>query len=137
MAETGKLRADPAKVEAVKGWPVPSTRKELQCFLGFANFYCIARRFIKNYSHTAPPLSQLTSVKISFSWSDAANTAFERLKDLCRSAPVLLHPDPTQQFVVEDDASDSGVGVVLSQLSPAEKKLHSCAFFYRHLTPTK
>ncbi len=57
VVERGQLRADPAKVEAVKNWPVPSTRKELQRFLGFANFY---RRFIKNYSRIAAPLSQLT-----------------------------------------------------------------------------
>lgn len=50
------------------------------------------------------------------------------------NAPVLLHPDPSQQFVVEVDASDSGVGAVHSQRSPADKKLHPCAFFSRRLT---
>lgn len=57
VVEKGQLRADPSKVEAVKGWPVPTTRKQLQRFPGFANFY---RRFIHNYSQIAARLSRLT-----------------------------------------------------------------------------
>lgn len=54
VVEKGMLRADPAKVEAVKRWPVPTSRKELQRFLGVANFY---RRFVRNYRRIAAPLS--------------------------------------------------------------------------------
>ncbi len=134
VVESGQLRADPAKIEAVKNWPIPSTRKELQRFLGFANFY---RRFIRNYSRIAAPLTQLTSSKVSYTWSEAANTAFEHLKTMFTNTPVLIHPDPEQQFVVEVDASDSGVGAVLSQHLPADKKLHPCAFFSRRLSPAE
>lgn len=83
------------------------------------------------------PLSRLTSVKVSFSWSDAANGAFKQLKDRFVNAPVLIQPDPAQQFVVEVDTSDSRVGAVLSQRSPVDKKLHPCAFFSRRLTPAE
>ena len=59
----GRLEMDPAKVDAVMCWPVPETRKKLQKFLGFANFY---RRFIRNYSSIAGPLTALTSSKTPF-----------------------------------------------------------------------
>ncbi len=58
-------------------------------------------------------------------------------KSMLSNAPVLIHPNPELQFVVEFDASDLGVGAILSQRSPADKKLHQCAFFSHHLTPAK
>ena len=92
-------------------WPTSTNRKQLQRFLGFANFY---RRFIRGYSSVASSLTRLTSVKTKFLWSPAADAAFSRLKCLFSSAPVLSHPDLAVQFVVEVDASDTGVGAVLS-----------------------
>ncbi len=76
VVEKGQLKADPAKVQAVAEWPIPSTRKQLQRFLGFANLY---RRFIRNYSRVATPLTQLTSSKVPFMWSHAADAAFKQL----------------------------------------------------------
>ncbi|KAI3364204.1 hypothetical protein L3Q82_010812 [Scortum barcoo] len=73
----GSLQMDPAKVSAVASWPTPSSRKQLQRFLGFANFY---RRFIRVYSTVAAPLTALTSSKVTFQWSVAANEAFDALK---------------------------------------------------------
>ena len=125
VVQRGQLRADPEKVRAVSEWPVPTTRKQLQRFLGFANFY---RRFIRDYSRVAAPLTQLTSTRVPFGWSQAAQSAFLRLKKFS-SAPVLCHPDPAIQFVVEVDASNSGVGAVLSQRSALDNKLHPCSFF--------
>ena len=66
VVEKGQVRADPAKVQAVTDWPIPSDRKQLQRFLGFANFY---HRFIRDYSSVASPLTKLTSVKTPFLWS--------------------------------------------------------------------
>ena len=128
MVEKGQVRADPAKVQAVTGWRIPTDRKQLQRFLGFANFY---RRFIRDYSSVASPLSKLTSVKTPFLWSSSADAAFRRLKCLFSSAPVLAHPDSAAQFVVEVDASDTGVGAVFSQRSTSDRKLQPCAFFSR------
>ena len=125
--EKGQIKTDPAKVKAVAEWPTPTSRKQLQRFLGFANFY---RRFIRDYSRVATPLTKLTSVKIPFGWSPAAEAAFSKLKILFSSAPVLIHPDSSAQFVVEVDASDSGVGAVLSQRTTFDKQ-HPCAFFCR------
>lgn len=128
---SGQLEADPDKLSAVSNWPVPSSVKQLQRFLGFANFY---RRFIRNYSSLVAPLTHLTSPKTPFVWAPEAEAAFHTLKQRFTSAPVLLQPDPSRQFIVEVDASDLGVGAVLSQRSPVDHKLHPCAFFSRRLS---
>ncbi len=118
---------DPAKVRAVYDWPVPGSRNTLQGFLDFANFY---GRFIKKFSQVAAPLSALTSTKTKFSWSSAAQAAFDDLKSRFTTAPILILPDPSRRFVVEIDASEVGVGAVLSQKSPHNNRLHPCAFFF-------
>lgn len=122
---------DPEKVRAVAEWPTPTSRNEVQRFLGFANFY---RKFIRSFSTVAAPLHDLTSVKMPFQWSPAADRAFSHLKQSFSSAPVLVLPDPLRQFVVEVDASDVGVGAVLSQHSSQDERLHPCAFLSRKLT---
>lgn len=119
---------DPTKVSTVTSWPVPESRKQLQRFLGFANFY---RHFIRNYSSVTTPLTALTSSKVPYQWSPAADEAFQTLKSRFTSAPILQMPDPDRQFVVEVDASDVGMGAVLSQRSAFDQKLHPCAFFSR------
>ena len=134
IVEAGQLRPDPVKIKAVVEWPTPTTRKELQRFLGFANFY---RRFIRNYSRVAAPLTKLTSINVPFCWSEETEQVFCALKELFTSAPVLLHPNPSLQFVVEVDASDAGLGAVLSQRDPMTQKLHPCTFFSRRLTPAE
>ena len=130
----GQIEMDPAKVSAVAEWPSPPTRKRLQQFLGFAHFY---RRFIRGYSQVAAPLTALTSTKSVYAWTPRAETAFQDLKKRFISAPILVQPDPSLQFVVEADASDTGVGAVLSQRSPSDHKLHPCAFFSRRLSPAE
>ncbi len=121
------MRMDPDKVKAVMDWPSPDSRKALQRFLGFANFY---RRFIRNFSQLAAPLTALTSPRTTFRWSDTAETVFANLKSRFSSAPILVTPDPTCQFVVEVDASEVGVGAVLSQRTSSDDKMHPCAFFF-------
>ncbi|KAJ8370954.1 hypothetical protein SKAU_G00109820 [Synaphobranchus kaupii] len=131
IIEEGSIRADPAKIKAVTEWPQPTSRKHLQQFLGFANFY---RRFIRNYSVIAAPLTKLTSVALPYCWNSNAQRAFELLKVRFSSAPILRHPDTSRQFTVEVDASDTGVGAILSQRSASDNKLHPCAFFSRRLS---
>lgn len=102
-----KVQMDPEKVSAVKDWLIPSSKKEVQCFLGFANFF---QKFICNFSTVAAPLHALTSSKLSFRLNEDADEAFKWLKTAFTSAPVLSIPDPTLQFVLEVDASDVRVG---------------------------
>ncbi|KAK3516017.1 hypothetical protein QTP70_001703 [Hemibagrus guttatus] len=126
------VEMDTNKVRAVSEWPAPATIKELQWFLGFANFY---RRFIRSYSSVAAPLTSLLRGKPKkLSWTDQAWAAFQRLKDCFTMAPILYHPDPDRPFVVEVDASSSGLGAVLSQRHGEPGKVHPCAFYSRKLT---
>uniref|UniRef100_A0A8C1LRZ5 Gypsy retrotransposon integrase-like protein 1 n=1 Tax=Cyprinus carpio TaxID=7962 RepID=A0A8C1LRZ5_CYPCA len=128
------IRMDPAKVKAVADWPTPDSRRAVQRFLGFANFY---RRFIRNFSQVALPLTDLTSTRRRFCWSPQAEAAFLNLKSRFVSAPILATPDPSRQFVVEVDASEVGAGAILSQRSPSDDRVHPCAFFSHRLTPSE
>ena len=104
---------DDKKVDAVSSWPVPTIIKGLQQFLGFDNIY---RRFNWNFSSVAAPLTSLRKGEpLRLVWGPAADEALRLLKGHCTSALALKHPDPTISFVVEVDASEVGVWVVLSQ----------------------
>lgn len=90
---------DDSKVRAVLKWPQPRILKELQRFLGFANFY---RRFIRNFSGVAAPLTSMTKRhSMRLSWSPEAIHAFQELKERFTTAPILRHPDPELPFIVE------------------------------------
>lgn len=127
----GEVRMGLEIVKAVQVWPTPLSRKQVQWFLGFANFY---RKFIRNFSCTAAPLHQLTSGKHKFSSSPLAEAAFTSLKDCFTSTPILTIPDPKSQFIVQVDASDVLVGPVLSQRRSADGKLHPCAVLSQKLS---
>uniref|UniRef100_A0A3B3D3I6 Gypsy retrotransposon integrase-like protein 1 n=1 Tax=Oryzias melastigma TaxID=30732 RepID=A0A3B3D3I6_ORYME len=123
---------DQGKVDAVLQWPQPKTVKELQRFLGFANFY---RRFIRGFSSVAAPLTDLLKgATKTLRWTSKASSAFEVLKSRFSQSPILRHPDPNVQFIVEVDASNTGVGAVLSQHHGSPPKMFPCAYFSRKLT---
>ncbi|KAL0149148.1 hypothetical protein M9458_055580 [Cirrhinus mrigala] len=129
------VRMDERKLTAVVSWPEPTTIKELQRFLGFANFY---RCFIQDYSLITAPLTNLLSGKPkTLLWTPEAAAAFHSLKSAFTQAPLLTHPDPELPFVVEVDASTTGVGAVLSQYHGTPKLLHPCAYFSRKLSPAE
>ncbi|XP_073462540.1 uncharacterized protein [Aquarana catesbeiana] len=97
VISTKGVAMDPQKVKAILDWPAPSDKKGIQRFIGFSNFY---RRFIKNFSAIIAPITQLTRLHSRFQWSPEAQTAFDRLKTVFVSAPVLQHPDPTLPYVL-------------------------------------
>ncbi|KAL0154063.1 hypothetical protein M9458_050637 [Cirrhinus mrigala] len=113
-------------------WPRPRTIKELQRFLGFANFY---RRFIRNFSLVAAPLTNMTKKGPTvLKWTPQGEQAFTDLKTRFTTAPILRHPDPEKEFTVEVDASSTGIGAVLSQRHGVPGRLYPCAFYSRKLT---
>jgi hypothetical protein len=106
------LSMDPAKVSTVLEWKEPATVKDVQSFLGFANFY---RRFINGYSAVAAPLTELTKKDREFNWTTKAQAAFDQLKRIFAEEPFLLTFNPELDIVVETDSSDFAIGAVLSQ----------------------
>ncbi|KAI2645540.1 Transposon Tf2-9 polyprotein [Labeo rohita] len=129
------ISVDQGKIEAITNWPVPTSIKELQRFLGFSNFY---RRFIDKYSDVASPLTSLLKGKPkTLLWNPESSRAFHKLKTAFTSAPILVHPDPEKPFVVEVDASTTGVGAVLSQQQGNPPQLKPCAYFSQKLTPAE
>jgi hypothetical protein len=114
----GGLSMDPTKVNTILDWNQPTNVKEVQSFLGFANFY---RRFVMGYSAIAAPLTELTKKDKEFEWTTAAQGAFDRLKQAFTRAPILLTFDPEKPIVVETDASDYALGAVLSQQGESKK----------------
>ncbi|XP_019438847.1 PREDICTED: uncharacterized protein LOC109344538 [Lupinus angustifolius] len=105
------VSTNPAKVTAVKDWPLPSTLKQLRGFLGLAGYY---KRFVKGYGGVAKPLTEMLK-KDSFSWTPEAKNALEQLKELLITTLVLALPDFSRPFVVEVDASGTSLGAVLMQ----------------------
>jgi len=99
------------KVKAVKEWKTPTKIKEVESFLGFANFY---RRFIRNFSHTARPLNKLKGKK-EWKWGEEQQKAFKKLKEKITSQPVLALPKREGNFQIETNASGHTIGAVLSQ----------------------
>lgn len=123
IVDINGLQADPEKVESITNYPTPSTRKEVRRFLGTASWY---RRFIPNFSALSSPLNRLTSQGKKappFVWSREADDAFQKLKHLLSSAPILACPDYNRPFDVHTDASDHGLGAVLTQKLDNEEKV--------------
>ena len=116
------ISTNPKKVEAVTKWPTPQTVYDVRSFLGFEGYY---RRFIKNFSKIAKPIrevttglenqSKRTAKKTTIEWTEAANSAFEHLKELCISTPILAYPDYQLSFILHTDSSSESLGAVLYQ----------------------
>src|SRR5467141_525887 len=125
---------DPVKIAGIAEWPTPTSKKEVQSFLGFTNFYW---RFIKDFSEHAHPLFNLTRNNCAWRWKASEQSAFDKLKESVTSAPVLVSPDSTKPFRIEADSSDFATGAVLSQVSAEDEKWHPVAFFSKSLSPVE
>ncbi|KAF5013432.1 hypothetical protein FDECE_563, partial [Fusarium decemcellulare] len=124
-----EIRMDRRKIAAVKGWPEPKNVKEVQSFLGFVNYY---RRFIKDFSKHANPLTELTKKGKEFKWNTLTQRAFEKLRDSILEEPVLTMFDPDKEIELETDSSDYALGGQIGQRDEDEK-LHPIAFYSHKL----
>ncbi|SJL18732.1 uncharacterized protein ARMOST_22332 [Armillaria ostoyae] len=127
----GSIRMDPVKLAGIAEWPVPTKKKELQSFLGFANFY---RRFIKGYSDIVRPMTRLTGKEV-WTWGTAQQIAFQQLKNRFAIDVILRIPTEKGQFRIEADASEGAIGAVLSQ--EQDGKWRPVAFLSKALTITE
>ena len=125
----------PAKVNAIQEWKPPTKKKEVQAFLGFANYY---RQFIQNYSAKVKPLTELTR-DILFSWGQQQQEEFDNLKIAFTSVPVLRPFHPNLQTIMETDASNQAIAGVLSQyvLTGGVRTLHPVDHHAKTLTTTE
>ena len=103
---------DDEKVKAIREWPEPRNLKEVQAFLGFANFY---QRFIQGYSQICTPLTKITKKEQPFHWECEQKETFEKLKKKFILATVLASFDPERKINLKTDASDQALGSCLSQ----------------------
>ena len=124
---------DPTKISSIKSWPVPASIRDVQCFLGFANFY---RQFIKNFSRRVLPLTSLIKKGKKFVWDKDSERAFITLKDEFIKAPLLKHPNLELPFYVETDSSDFAIGAALLQ-KQGDEELYPVAFFSRKFTASE
>ena len=106
------IATDPAKTAAVQKWAVPQTTQELQGFLGLVGYY---RKYVSGFASIAKPLYRLTEKGREFKWTSECGAAFEELKARLMTAPILAFPDFSRTFILDTDASDVGLGAVLSQ----------------------
>ena len=120
----GKVAPVSAKVEAISKFPPPTTKKQVMSYLGMVGFY---RKFCPNLSTIAAPLTNLLQKKVKFNWTKDCQEAFEKLKGLLISAPVLSTPDYSSPFIIHVDASDVGAGAVL--LQKFNEVLHPISYY--------
>lgn len=138
------VSTDPSKIEVVSQWRTPTSLSELRSFLGFASYY---RRFVEGFAKLAAPLHKLVAelaggktkkrreVSFNGAWDEICQDSFEALKRKLTSAPVLAYADFTLPFILEVDASFSGLGAVLSQEQGGT--VRPIAYASRSLRPTE
>jgi hypothetical protein len=127
------ISMDTKKIESIAKWEAPKSVKDVQKFLGFANFY---RNFIPDFSRIVLPLTNLLKKDQPFLWDPTAQSAFDYLKTQFTSAPILGHADATQEFTLETDASDFAISGILSQRQ-ADGELHPVAYYSRKMDPAE
>ena len=124
------ISTNPKKIEAVTKWPTPKTVYDVRSFLGFVGYY---RRFIKNFSKITKPIrevitglenqSKRAAKKTYIEWTDTAESAFEALKTMCVSTPILAYPNYQLPFILHTDSSTDGLGAVLYQKQDGKQRV--------------
>jgi len=127
----GQIQIEQEKIKAVKEWKMPTKVKDVESFLGFANFY---QYFIQNFSHTAKLLNELKDRK-EWKWKEEHQRVFEELKKKITSQPVLALSRREGKFRVETDASGHAIGEVFSQ--EQEEKWKPIAFLSSIMQPAE
>lgn len=117
---TEGIHTEEGKIKAVKDWPQPTNIHELRSFLSLCTYY---RRFVPRFANVARSLHDLTKKNRPFVWQLEQEKAFEQLKELLCTAPMLAYPIPGKKFILDTDASAYGIGGVLSQLIDGQERV--------------
>ena len=104
------FRPDSEKISSIVNYPVPRNLKQLRWFLVMASWY---RKFLKDFATLAEPLTRLTQKDRRYEWTDEQQEAFDHIQAFVASAPVLSRSNFEEQFILQTDASDTGIGAVL------------------------
>ena len=115
---------DSSLLAAIREIPPPKTATEVHSFLGLAGYY---RRYVKGFAAIAGPLHALTRKDAVFHWSAECQAAFHQLKHLLTTSPITAFPDFSQAFHLYTDASTSGLGAILAQVSDGKERIICCA----------
>ena len=126
------LSVDPAKTRAIQDWPPLRNVKDVQSFLGLANYY---RKFMKDFAQMTVPLTNLLKKEQRFDWAKQEEQAFSNIKESLTRAPVLKIADPKSKYTVATDASDFAIGAVLTQKEGKDDR--PIAFESRKLSPAE
>ncbi|GBN18175.1 Retrovirus-related Pol polyprotein from transposon 297 [Araneus ventricosus] len=122
------VKTDRENIKAIVDWPRSDKIYDLRSFLGLCTYY---RRFVKNFSTIARPLHKLTEAKSNFNWTDECEKSFNSLKQALTSSPILTYPRTDKDFIFYTDASNEGIGAVLSQNTGNEERV--IAYFRKSL----
>ena len=114
------LRTNPVKIQAMKDMPRPRKVDELRSFTGLCSYY---RKFIDKFAIVCSPLYELQKSNVAFEWHEVHQQCFDKLKQLLIDAPMLHFPNFKLPFVVQTDASDAGLGAVLSQVVDGQERV--------------
>ncbi|GFU08869.1 retrovirus-related Pol polyprotein from transposon 297 [Trichonephila clavipes] len=120
------------KVQVIKDFPIPTNKTQVRAFLGLSGYY---RRYIPEFSVITAPLTDLLkgrNRKSTVDWNSSCQNAFEELKTRLSKNPVLYSPDFTKPFIIQCDASNLGIGVMLSQVYENEE--HPIMFLSKKLS---
>lgn len=134
IIENGRILPSSEKTRAVEKFPIPSSKKEIQRFLGLTSFF---RRFVRNYAVVAKPLTDLLKKDATFVLTDEHFISIQELKNALVNAPALKLYNPTAYTEVHADASKYGYGAVLLQKDGEDQQLHPIEYMSRKTTSTE
>ncbi|CAM4666736.1 unnamed protein product [Lepidochelys kempii] len=130
---SGRLKPELAKVEVIRDWPAPHTKKQVQAFIGMAGYY---RRFVPHFSAIATPITELCKKgkPDKVVWTEQCQEVLCALTEALVRGPVPANPDFDKPFMVFIDASDMGLGAVLMQEDEKWER-HPIVYLSKKLLP--
>lgn len=133
IASADGISPGKTKTKAIEHFPTPTNVKDVQSFIGLCSYF---RRFVRNFSIIARPLYDLTKKEAMFNFDKNCQLAFEKLKNLLTTSPILCIYDPSKETELHTDASALGFGAILMQRQ-SDERMHPVAYFSRASSPTE